>query len=71
MSPKKHLSAGLALCLAVFLAFCPVGKAQSGSNFWPRPSQISADSWLLIDLSTGQTLASLNENQLMHPGGLT
>ncbi|MGA0807432.1 MAG: D-alanyl-D-alanine carboxypeptidase family protein [Burkholderiaceae bacterium] len=35
------------------------------------PSQISADSWLLIDLSTGQTLASLNENQAMHPGGLT
>ncbi|MEY3943820.1 MAG: hypothetical protein RLZZ133_1510 [Pseudomonadota bacterium] len=71
MSLRQSVSAGLALCLALVFAFSPGAKAQSGSNFWPMPSQISADSWLLIDLSTGQTLASLNENQTMHPGGLT
>jgi len=62
---------GLILGVSLLASLSPIAKAQSGSNFWPLPSQISADSWLLIDLSTGQTLASLNENQAMHPGGLT
>jgi len=62
---------GLILGVSLLASLSPIAKAQSGSNFWPMPSQISADSWLLIDLSTGQTLASLNENQAMHPGGLT
>lgn len=41
------------------------------ADSWPKPSGVSAPSWLLIDLSTGQTLAGHNETQAIHPGGLT
>lgn len=44
--------------------------ATRASN-WPQPVGVSSPSWLLIDLSTGQTLASRDENQVMQPGGLT
>ena len=71
MSLHRWCLASLVLGISLFVSLSSTAKAQSGSNFWPLPSQISADSWLLIDLSTGQTLASLNENQAMHPGGLT
>ena len=71
MSLHRWCLASLVLGISLFVSLSSTAKAQSGSNFWPMPSQISADSWLLIDLSTGQTLASLNENQAMHPGGLT
>ena len=67
MRLSRWFLTGLILGVSLLASLSPIAKAQSGSNFWPMPSQISADSWLLIDLSTGQTLASLNENQAMHP----
>lgn len=50
------------LCLVSF-------SAKAGP--WPQPNGVASPSWLLIDLSTGQTLASRNELQPMQPGGLT
>lgn len=58
----------LGLCL-LWLALVNPTAAQASN--WPQPVGVSSPSWLLIDLSTGQTLASRNENQAMQPGGLT
>lgn len=71
MTLMTRLLFSFLVSLSLLVGLGSTAKAQLASNFWPLPSQVSADSWLLIDLSTGQTLASLNENQPMHPGGLT
>ncbi|MFM1880084.1 MAG: hypothetical protein RLZZ344_318 [Pseudomonadota bacterium] len=64
----------LCAMLLFWLSLQPgLAYAQSGpsSTAWPQPVGVSSPSWLLIDLSTGQTLASQNEAQTMAPGGLS
>jgi len=68
----------LSLCFVVFLlgaGFRPglveAQQTQTQVSSWPQPLGVSSPSWLLIDLSTGQTLASRNETQMMQPGGLS
>jgi serine-type D-Ala-D-Ala carboxypeptidase (penicillin-binding protein 5/6) len=58
-----------ALLMAVLVVLVAPLSAQAGP--FPQPQGVSSPSWLLIDLSTGQTLASRNELQAMQPGGLT
>lgn len=38
---------------------------------WPAPPKIAATSWILIDATTGQTLASSNADQRIAPASLT
>lgn len=68
----------LSLCFVVVLlgaGFRPglveAQQTQTQVSSWPQPLGVSSPSWLLIDLSTGQTLASRNETQMMQPGGLS
>ena len=53
------------------LGFAQAQPAQTQASAWPQPVGVSSPSWLLIDLSTGQTLASRNETETMQPGGLS
>lgn len=38
---------------------------------WPQPPKIAAASWILVDASTGQTLASSNADKKIAPASLT
>lgn len=68
-TPSVRLSA-LVFSLGMYcLLFLSSGGTSASP--WPQPNGVSSPSWLLIDLSTGQTLASRNETQAIQPGGLT
>jgi serine-type D-Ala-D-Ala carboxypeptidase (penicillin-binding protein 5/6) len=47
------------------------GAAPAATNNWPAPSGVSAKAWILIDLSTGQSLAGSRESTPTEPGGLS
>ncbi|NDF03567.1 MAG: D-alanyl-D-alanine carboxypeptidase, partial [Betaproteobacteria bacterium] len=41
------------------------------SSLWPEPSGLVSPSYMLIDLSTGQSLSSRKEDLEVAPAGLT
>jgi serine-type D-Ala-D-Ala carboxypeptidase (penicillin-binding protein 5/6) len=45
--------------------------AQAQTPQWPSPNGVSAKAWMLIDLSTGQSLAGVRESTPTEPGGLS
>ena len=47
------------------------GATPAATNNWPAPSGVSAKAWILIDLSTGQSLAGSRESTPTEPGGLS
>ncbi|MFM1928022.1 MAG: hypothetical protein RIR28_605, partial [Pseudomonadota bacterium] len=47
------------------------GATPAAANNWPAPSGVSAKAWILIDLSTGQSLAGSRESTPTEPGGLS
>lgn len=56
------------LLTALILGFgLSVGHAQN----WPAPPKIAASSWILLDASTGQTLAVHNAQRAIAPASLT
>ena len=64
--------------LAFFLAFCmpillalPSGAVESSSNAKEAPFEVRAKSAVLMDVKTGQTLFSYNENEALPPASVT
>jgi D-alanyl-D-alanine carboxypeptidase (penicillin-binding protein 5/6) len=48
----------------------PLGlRAQA--SFWPSPPVVSASAWMLVDATTGQTLAARNATEMIDPASLT
>jgi serine-type D-Ala-D-Ala carboxypeptidase (penicillin-binding protein 5/6) len=43
----------------------------SAQDFWPAPPKIAAPTWVLVDATTGQTLASQNPDKIIRPASLT
>lgn len=76
--PRALLALALAGVLFTTLLAAPTrwAQAQTGAtpaaaNNWPAPSGVSAKAWILIDLSTGQSLAGSRESTPTEPGGLS
>ncbi len=76
--PRALLALALAGLLFTTLLAVPTqwAQAQTGAtpaatNNWPAPSGVSAKAWILIDLSTGQSLAGSRESTPTEPGGLS
>lgn len=49
----------------------PAEALQKATKYWPPPPKLSATSFMLVDLSTGQALAGKAETSPMPPGGMT
>lgn len=49
----------------------PAEALQRASGLWPPPPPLTARSFMLVDLSTGQALAGKAETSPMPPGGMT
>ena len=60
-----------ALVLIVACASTALAQSQVPAQGWPSPPKIAASSWMLIDATTGQTLASSNAEQPIAPASLT
>lgn len=76
--PRALMALALAGLLLTTLLAAPTrwAQAQTGAtpaaaNNWPAPSGVSAKAWILIDLSTGQSLAGSRESTPTEPGGLS
>ena len=76
--PRALLALALAGLLFTTLLAAPTlwAQAQTGAtpaaaNNWPAPSGVSAKAWILIYLSTGQSLAGSRESTPTEPGGLS
>lgn len=76
--PRALMALALAglLFTTLLAAPTPWAQAQTGAtpaaaNNWPAPSGVSAKAWILIDLSTGQSLAGSRESTPTEPGGLS
>jgi D-alanyl-D-alanine carboxypeptidase (penicillin-binding protein 5/6) len=63
----KPLIIGLMAMLA--MAISPA--AQAASNGWPDPPKVQASSWMLVDATTGQTLAASNATAPIAPASMT
>lgn len=48
-----------------------IGMGSAHAQVWPVPPKIAAPSWMLIDASTGQTLAMANADKPIAPASLT
>jgi len=56
----------------LFFAICislPLHLRAQGS--WPEPPRLAAAAWVLVDATTGQTLAAENPQREIHPASLT
>ena len=63
-------SIGLALALAaLLLGLIPADMARAGG--WPQPPALASPSFMLIDLTTGQSLTGRQEDMAVSPAGLT
>jgi serine-type D-Ala-D-Ala carboxypeptidase (penicillin-binding protein 5/6) len=61
---------GALICIFSLMA-APTHHAQAQTPQWPSPNGVSAKAWMLIDLSTGQSLAGVRESTPTEPGGLS
>ncbi|MBU3724781.1 MAG: D-alanyl-D-alanine carboxypeptidase [Burkholderiaceae bacterium] len=60
--------------LFFFLILLPVLTLGSRATFaqsWPAPPKLAAPNWMLIDATTGQTLASANADSRINPASLS
>lgn len=69
----RGLTAGFvgALICIFSLGAASTHDAQAQTPQWPSPDGVSAKAWMLIDLSTGQSLAGVRESTPTEPGGLS
>lgn len=72
---KPALQLCLNLVSVLVMAFVSISTAiaqtQVPAQGWPSPPKIAATSWMLIDATTGQTLASSNADKPIAPASLT
>lgn len=61
---------GALICIFSAMA-ASTHDAQAQTPQWPSPNGVSAKAWMLIDLSTGQSLAGVRESTPTEPGGLS
>lgn len=61
---------GALMCIFSAMA-ASTHDAQAQTPQWPSPNGVSAKAWMLIDLSTGQSLAGVRESTPTEPGGLS
>lgn len=59
------------LMLLLVFASTTFAQTQVPAQGWPAPPKIAATSWMLVDVTTGQTLAGSNANQPIAPASLT
>lgn len=59
------------LMLLLACASTAFAQGQVPTQGWPSPPKIAATSWMLLDATTGQTLASNNADQPIAPASLT
>ena len=59
------------LCFAIFAALMMVASASAASLIIPAAPQIGSESYILIDATTGERLASENESMRLPPASLT
>ena len=74
--PTRMMRYLLLLLLAVFGAIhtgSPSWAAITAppSSQWPNPPKLAAPSWMLVDATTGQTLAASNADRIIAPASLT
>lgn len=68
----RTLSLSLLLALALFLTAVITNNALAAETAtWPAPPKIAAPSWMLVDVTTGQTLAMNNAKKPIAPASLT
>lgn len=60
----------IAFGLAAVLGLSQTSQAADASD-WPKPPKIEAPSWILTDVTTGQTLAAANADAVINPASLT
>ncbi|MEY4083350.1 MAG: hypothetical protein RL483_719 [Pseudomonadota bacterium] len=71
MSSPRLIAAGLLVCLLAMVQPAAWSQASLTAAGWPEPPTISAKSYALIDLSTGQSLASKDDQKIVPPMGLS
>lgn len=71
MSQCKRLRSHWRARMAVVLVMAAPSAFGAESSSWPKPAAIAASSWMLMDATTGQTLAASNAQAPMAPASLT
>lgn len=70
-APRQLFTACMNICIALMLSMASVAAWAADANGWPTPPAIGASSWMLMDATTGQTLAASNANAAIAPASLT
>jgi D-alanyl-D-alanine carboxypeptidase (penicillin-binding protein 5/6) len=67
----QHLAGQILRLLTVLLCLAFLSSTHAWAQSWPEPPKIDATSWVLVDATTGQTLASQNTSKAISPASLT
>lgn len=69
-TPRPLIAHIMAWMTVVFSVVCATASAAQPGG-WPNPPSIGASSWMLMDATTGQTLAASNASAPIAPASLT